>query len=623
MTNLEAALAYASWGWPVLPIVAGGKLPATAHGVHDATTDEETIRRWFSSKPDLNLGIATGSRSGLIVFDIDPRNGGSESWDTFLEEHGALPDGATQLTAGGGLHHLAEYVEGVRSCKLRDGVDLLADGRYFVAWPSRIGERGYEWELSSSPVDGVAPFVVPERWRPSVVAPVKSAPLVAGAELITGNRNSGLTALAGAMRWHGMSAEEILAALTVANETRCEVPLPASEVRHIARSVARYEPEHDTAANGALADQIAEGLLPTPTPAEAWLIPADDFSAQPAPISWLVRGWWQADALIMVHGPSGGGKTFVALDMALTMAAGRDDWHGARVHPGPVVYLAGEGHAGLRGRIAAWKQARGASRLEAWLSRAGCDLDTPEGYLRVVEAVRALAVRPRVIIVDTLHRFLSGDENSSQDARRMLEACARLMAEFGCSVVLVHHTGVNEEAQHRARGSSAWRGALDIEISVIPGKDGGPMQVVQRKSKDAELCAPIFGELRQVTIAGWVDEDGQAVTSAVFEMAEAEAPREKIDSAVATARKTFEAAWWSSGCELRSGAPYVSRSALRESLKEKRWAESTIKQALKPSGGKLVQILVDGDIIAPCDHGWIVCNETHKAFLLGASERKN
>ena len=51
----------------------------------------------------------------------------------------------------------------------------------------------------------------------------------------------------------------------------------------------------------------------------------------------------------------------------------------------------------------------------------------------------------------------------------MLNACNGLMKEFDCSVLLVHHTGVSEEAQHRARGSSAWRGALDVEISVVPG----------------------------------------------------------------------------------------------------------------------------------------------------------
>ena len=132
MTPLEAALAYASWGWPVLPVLPNSKLPACAHGVHDATTDAALITRWFEGRDDLNLAIAAGSRSGLVVLDIDPRNGGDDSWSSWTDERGAQSDGAVQLTAGGGQHYLAGYVEGVRSCKLRDGIDLLEIGRAHV-----------------------------------------------------------------------------------------------------------------------------------------------------------------------------------------------------------------------------------------------------------------------------------------------------------------------------------------------------------------------------------------------------------------------------------------------------------------------------------------------------------
>lgn len=159
---------------------------------------------------------------------------------------------------------------------------------------------------------------------------------------------------------------------------------------------------------------------------------------------------------------TGSGKTFLVLDWALRMAAGADNWLGHRVCPASVVYLAGEGHHGLRGRIAAWKQhAKPPRPLDMWISKAGCDLNTPTGYQRVTESIRLLPASPDLIVVDTLHRFLAGDENSAEDAKGMLDACAGLMAEFGCSVLLVHYTGVADEAQHRARGSSAWRGALD------------------------------------------------------------------------------------------------------------------------------------------------------------------
>ena len=347
-----------------------------------------------------------------------------------------------------------------------------------------------------------------------------------------------------------------------------------------------------------------------------WLIQADDFCAQPSPISWLVKRWIQSQALVMVHGPSGGGKTFVVLDWCLRMASGTEDWAGHKVRQGNVVYLAGEGHHGLRGRVAAWKHHHKAGKLAMWLSKDGCDLNTPTGYLKVVEQVRMLKDRPSVIVVDTLHRFLSGDENSAQDAKTMLDACNALMQEFNCSVILVHHTGVAEEAQHRARGSSAWRGALDIEISIVPGKEGVPMQIVQRKSKDAELAETIHVELQQVAIPGWRDEDDQQVTSAVIVQAEAPTAPKK-ESKLDAHRKTFENAWWGTGAEIREGLPYISRSALKDKLAADGRKPRTIENDLSAAyPEKLIGALILSEIISPLEHGWLVIDDVQSSAMM-------
>ena len=358
---------------------------------------------------------------------------------------------------------------------------------------------------------------------------------------------------------------------------------------------------------------LASLLMP---PADDWLIPADSFCEQPSPISWLVKRWIQSQALVMVHGPSGGGKTFVVLDWCLRMASGIPDWCGHKVKAGNVVYLAGEGHHGLRGRVAAWKHHNQAGKLNMWLSKDGCDLNTPTGYLKVVEQVRMLKDRPAVIVVDTLHRFLAGDENSAQDAKTMLDACNALMMEFDCSVILVHHTGVSEEAQHRARGSSAWRGALDIEISIVPAKDDQPMQIVQRKSKDAEMAETVYAELRQITIPGWYDEDNQPVTSAVIVEAQAPAIIKK-DSKIDSHRKTFENAWWGTGAEIREGLPYISRSALKDKLAQDGRKPRTIENDLSPSyPDKMIGALILSEIISPIEHGWMVVDEVQSSAML-------
>ena len=350
-------------------------------------------------------------------------------------------------------------------------------------------------------------------------------------------------------------------------------------------------------------------------PADDWLVPADAFSEQPAPINWLVKHWLQSQALIMVHGPSGGGKTFMVLDMVLAIASrgAVPEWFGNKVRHGAVVYLAGEGHHGLRGRVAAWKQHKGVTALDMWLSRHGLDLNTPQGYQKTVDAIRALPSVPEIVVVDTLHRFLNGDENSALDAKTMLDACAALINEFECSVVLVHHTGVNVEAQHRARGSSAWRGALDIEISVVPGDT---IEIVQRKSKDAEEAGSIWVELQSVPIKGWLDEDGEQVTSAV--LAEGQKPvKAERDSPIAKHRKLFENAWWAAGAEVQDGEPYLSRSAFKAYLEAQGHSEGTVKNYMKPSyENGPIAMLQEGQIIRIHSNGWIVLDQVWASAML-------
>jgi hypothetical protein len=356
------------------------------------------------------------------------------------------------------------------------------------------------------------------------------------------------------------------------------------------------------------------GLLSPPT--DDWLIPADDLSNQPAPVRWLIKSWIQEDALIMIHGPSGGGKTFMVLDQCLRIASGGGEWMGHKVKAGSIGYFAGEGHHGLRGRIAAWKQKHKVKKLKMWVSKSGCDLNTPAGYQRVREALLKLNERPSMIVFDTLHRFLSGDENSAQDAKGMLDACSALMIEFNCTVVLVHHTGVSSENQHRARGSSAWRGALDIEISVAAADENKPMQITQKKSKDSEMAATLYGELQSVPIEGWFDEDDEQVFSAVLVQIDAPVVTKK-ESKLDAHRKLFERVWFATGTETREDAPYISRSAFKEKLEADKWEKRPIDNLFKPSTQNgFVNLMVAAEVIKDFEHGWVMTDSVNAGILM-------
>ncbi|WP_115728054.1 bifunctional DNA primase/polymerase [Actinomyces culturomici] len=156
-TPLEAALDYAGRGWKVLPLVHTGpkaKAPAVRRGFHAATTDPAQIRQWWKTRPSALVGLVVPP--GVVVLDIDPRNGGTLA-DLEAVNGDPLPATRTVRTGFGGLHlwfltrdsqPLAAHPQGVDGRPLV-GIDVKAAGRgYVVAPPSRHPSTGlaYTWE---------------------------------------------------------------------------------------------------------------------------------------------------------------------------------------------------------------------------------------------------------------------------------------------------------------------------------------------------------------------------------------------------------------------------------------------------------------------------------------------
>lgn len=145
-----------------------GKHPRTFNGVKDATRDLDEIRRmWSGEALHANIGLACGP-SGLVVIDVDPRNGGDETLGALLARHGPFPETPIQLTGGGGQHYVFRrpnmpVVRGPKDGVGR-GVDIKADGGYVIAAPSRHKSgKVYAWDSSARllPPEAVAPADVP------------------------------------------------------------------------------------------------------------------------------------------------------------------------------------------------------------------------------------------------------------------------------------------------------------------------------------------------------------------------------------------------------------------------------------------------------------------------------
>jgi putative DNA primase/helicase len=165
---LAMALAYAAHGWPVFPLYSvrdgtcncwrradcgreAGKHPRTMDGFKSATTDPEPIKNWFDMWPESNIGIATGAVSGLVVVDIDPRNGGHDTVLALADEGKTFGRTAQVLTQSGGWHLYYMHPGGKVPCGSNvfgPGIDVRGDGGYVVAPPS-VGVLGiYVWQVA-------------------------------------------------------------------------------------------------------------------------------------------------------------------------------------------------------------------------------------------------------------------------------------------------------------------------------------------------------------------------------------------------------------------------------------------------------------------------------------------
>jgi hypothetical protein len=195
--------------------------------------------------------------------------------------------------------------------------------------------------------------------------------------------------------------------------------------------------------------------------------------------AFALDGIYHEGSFIVLVGPSGGGKTFLALDLALCHATGTP-WHGRAARRGPVVYVAAEGRGGLAARIGAWKEWHG------WTGPAGLSTILEPTVLtesteveRLLLSLKALPEPPVLVIVDTLARNLGhADENSARDMGQFVQGADRIRRETGAATLIIHHTGLRNG---RERGSSALRGAADTTLLLRDSKSATKLHCLKQR----------------------------------------------------------------------------------------------------------------------------------------------
>lgn len=524
----QAALKYAERGWFVLPCVANEKDPWRNFGLHHATRDLNQIRTWWSSYPDLNIGIALAP-SGLLAVDLDTYKG-----NVSLTDDQPLPDTLEQRSARGGRHAIYAAEDGARYIgKVNDrNIDVKHRGYILVA-PSMFEGRPYMWANQHKPAPAPAWLKKPERTLAETTGNTRGdtgrtlaevedalryldpdAPYPEWiAVLMAIHSEFGDEGLALADEWSAKGRKysdgivdmkfgsfstdgtgvSIAHIFHEAQERGCD--LGALAQRHRPDPTAMFDAVAPDEAEDTIFDALAakdrdareaagSDVYPLLRPAELMGRPRPEF---------LVERHIPQNSLGFLVAAPGVGKSFMAQDLGLTIAAGMDEWHGEKIHrsgDGSVIYIASEGSFDLPLRIGAWCSFHGLDVgavdrfrvLEAAVNF--MDASSVEKLLRSVSSV---GVRPALIVVDTVSRALPGaDENMQKDMTMFVAACDRLRTAYGCAVMGLHHTS----RAGNMRGSTVLSGAGDFIMELEREKEDTGRSLIGTMTMAKQKAAP-------------------------------------------------------------------------------------------------------------------------------------
>ncbi len=470
-----AALEYAARGWLVIPLhspTAGGcscgraecaspaQHPRTVHGLKDASRDPAMIREWWIRWPDANIGILTGPESGILVLDVDGKQG-EESLIDFEVRGFHLQDTWAVRTGGGGQHLYFNWPEGagVRNSqsKIAPGLDIRGEGGYVVAPPS-LHSSGARYEINES---AIPPVCTPE-WLLSLLQEQaahqdRQSEPTPGAVVKHPNRTPHLVSLAGIMNKRGMKAAAIEAALLAENAATCSPPLPTEKVRAIARDIpARYP-------NPRSEPEVKTVLKPD-------LVCLADVEARA--VEWLWEPFIPTGMLSMLSGDPGAGKSFIALAVAADLSCGklRD---GRIVKPASTLYLSVENPIAqsirprfdaLGGNAAHFHVLKGTLNSADGEEQHGgvtlADISTLEAAISQTSA--------RLVIVDPIQSYLGAnvDLHRSNETRPVMDGLSKLAESRGLAILLLRHLSkqYGGKAILRGLGSIDLTGAVRSEM---------------------------------------------------------------------------------------------------------------------------------------------------------------
>jgi len=224
-----------------------------------------------------------------------------------------------------------------------------------------------------------------------------------------------------------------------------------------------------------------------------------DYLKNMPPVEWLVDGLLTAHGFAVLYGAPGIGKSFMSIDIALSVAYGTT-WHDKVTKQGAVLYIAAEGVGGLGKRVKAWQahyDTHGVTDFHV-LPMAVKILEAPD-LEKLLRTIDNFGVQFSMIVIDTVARTLAStgsDENDATAMGQFGEMCGVIQRHAGCAVLAVHHSG--KDAARGMRGSSSLLGLSDTVLAMTASEALLTLKV--EKQKDAEPAQDATYELTPIQL---------------------------------------------------------------------------------------------------------------------------
>lgn len=507
---LEAALAYAKIGWPVMPLQPRGKIPMTENGQKDATTDPATIERWWRQWPNANIGIHL-EPIGLCALDVDPRNGGT------TEDLPDWPDTLEAKTGGGGQHIFFRVPAGVTvPGKLRPGLDLKRRG-YVVAEPS-IHPSGniyhfLDWEPGGEPpqIADAPDWLLQKGMNGHDHGPPPSTD--GKLDIVRAVRE-----ILHSERYHDNLVR--LAAHFVALGVKS--PDVANILRGLMEAVRvkddRWQARFDAipkSVRSAVEKFVREGETEDRPALTA--ISAADFAGRVVSPEYVWDGVFQRGYLYALTGHSGSGKTAVGLAIACAIALGHE-YAGRETARGKVLYVAGENPDDVRVRLVALCETWGVAvaQLADWLLFVEQSFTLPTHHAEMLAL--ADSVEPVAIIWDT-DQAISGSDEENDNSERV--AHAKRLREYTkirsrpAVIDLCHPPAAAGKMNLRPRGASGFLAEIDGNAGVWRDESTGGVELFRTGKFRGPEFDPMEFQLDEVRSTHLADAKGRPMVSVV------------------------------------------------------------------------------------------------------------